>query len=133
LTAIFGFPKESLTLTRNQSDFIAFTSLLARRRILLVWSSATPPAVAAWLRDILLFLKPEKVKFKLKGSVQKFYSKWQPFVTYFENLKVLPEVCDTFLFKFYFFVSLFPLFIFSMYVYSNQWSTTLTWWELSSL
>ena len=46
---------ESLTLTRNQSDVIAFASLLARRRILLVWASPTPPAVAAWLRDVLLF------------------------------------------------------------------------------
>ena len=91
LIAIFGISSESLTFTRNQSDIIAFTSLLACRRILLVWTSCAPPAVATWLRDVLFFRKLEKVKFTVKGSVQKFYLKWQPFVTNFENLKVMPE------------------------------------------
>ena len=85
LIAIFGTPSE--TVTRAQSDVIAFTSLLARRRILLGWKSTTPPSLARWLEDVMLFLKLEKIKFTLRGSMKNFYLRWQPFITYFENLK----------------------------------------------
>ena len=41
LIAIFGTADETLDLNAKQSDIIAFTSLLARRRILLVWKSTS--------------------------------------------------------------------------------------------
>lgn len=91
LIAIFGVPDETLAINRNQSDIIAFASLLARRRILLVWRSPTPPSVAAWLGEVMSFLKLEKIKFTLRGSIKRFYLKWQPFITYFESLEVLPD------------------------------------------
>lgn len=87
LTAIFGIPADAVTKT--QSDVIAFTSLLARRRILLGWKSSTPPSLARWMEDIMLFLKLEKIKFTLRGSMKNFYLRWQPIITYFDNLKDL--------------------------------------------
>src|SRR4029434_2902021 len=56
LIAIFGVPTD--TVTKAQSDVIAFTSLLARRIILLMWKSTTPPSSARWLEDVMLFLIP---------------------------------------------------------------------------
>ncbi|XP_072135984.1 MTOR-associated protein MEAK7 isoform X2 [Mobula birostris] len=90
LIAVFGVADDDLGLNASQSDIIAFTSLLAHRRILLVWKSATPPTAAAWLEDVMFFLKLEKIKFTLRGSVKKFYSKWGPFLSYFGSLKELP-------------------------------------------
>lgn len=88
-TAIFGVPLDPDTVTKAQSDVIAFTSLLARRRILLGWKSPTPPSIARWLEDVMLFLKLEKIKFTLRGSMNKFYLRWQPIITHFDNLKEL--------------------------------------------
>lgn len=87
LTAIFGISAD--TVTKIQADVIAFTSLLARRRILFGWKSSTPPSLARWMEDIMLFLKLEKIKFTLRGSVKHFYLRWQPFITYFDNIKDL--------------------------------------------
>lgn len=90
LIAIFGVADETLGLNANQSDIIAFTSLLARRRILLVWKSSTSPSASVWLEDVMFFLKLEKIKFTLRGSVERFYFMWGPFLSYFESLKELP-------------------------------------------
>ena len=87
LIAIFGVPTD--TVTKAQSDVIAFTSLLARRRILLMWKSTTPPSSARWLEDVMLFLKLEKIKFTLRGSMKNFYRRGQPIIEYFDNLKEL--------------------------------------------
>ena len=62
----------------------------ARRRILLSWKSPTPPAFSAWLKDMMSFLQLEKIKFTLRGSSERFKKKWQPFVSYFNDLTVLP-------------------------------------------
>ena len=70
---------------------MAYTSLLARRRILLSWKSPTPPSATAWLEDVMFFLKLEKIKFSLKGSVDRFYLKWELILSYFKNLKELPS------------------------------------------
>ena len=87
LIAIFGVPTD--TVTKAQSDVIAFTSLLARRRILLMWKSTTPPSSACWLEDVMLFLKLEQIKFTLRGSMKNVYRRWQPIIEYFDNLKEL--------------------------------------------
>lgn len=57
--AIFGVADEGLSLNANQSDIIAFTSLLAHRNILLVSKSPI-------------------YKFTQRGSVKKSHSKWGP-------------------------------------------------------
>lgn len=90
LVAIFGVSEDAtLNLSRKQLDIIAFTSLLARRRILLSWKAPHPPARSRWLEDVMFFLKMEKIKFRLRGNVNKFSLMWQPFITYFNSLKTL--------------------------------------------
>ncbi|CAI5656797.1 unnamed protein product [Oreochromis niloticus] len=90
LVAIFGVSEDAtLNLSRKQLDIIAFTSLLARRRILLSWKAPHPPARSRWLEDVMFFLKLEKIKFRLRGNVNKFSQVWQPFIIYFNSLKTL--------------------------------------------
>lgn len=67
LIAIFGVPDPSLALNSTQKDIIAFTSLLARRSLLLHWKSAKYPSISRWLKDIMFLLKPEKIKYMLRG------------------------------------------------------------------
>lgn len=90
--ALFGVPEDCATLrTTRQADIVAFASLLARRRILLEWKSPNPPSSALWLKDMMFFLKLEKIKFTLRGSVEKFYKKWQCLIDYFNSLQTLPS------------------------------------------
>lgn len=91
LIAIFGIPDPSLALNPTQKDIIAFTSLLARRSLLLHWKSPKYPSVSRWLRDVMYFLKLEKIKYTLRGCTVKFFHKWQPFISYFTDLVVLPN------------------------------------------
>ena len=84
--AIFGTPDEDCSLTNAQLNVVAFSSLIARRRILLLWKSSSPPSYKGWLRDILSFLKLEKIKFTLRGSSERFYSHWRPLITYVDQL-----------------------------------------------
>ena len=58
--AIFGRLPDGNAATNTQSNVIAFSSLIARRCILLLWKSRLPPSPKSWLRDILSFLKLEK-------------------------------------------------------------------------
>ena len=85
--AIFGVPPDELVTTSMQDNVIAFTSLIARRKILLLWKSPQPPTFKSWLHDILFLLKLEKVKFSLKGRPENFYSHWKPLLEY---VNILP-------------------------------------------
>lgn len=87
--AIFGCPEDYDRFTSKQLDILSFTSLLARRHLLLHWKSTKAPSSAQWLRDVLSFLKLEKIKYSLKGDSNKFYSIWQPFLTFFKSLPSL--------------------------------------------
>lgn len=91
LIAIFGIPDPLLALNSTQKEIIAFTSLLARRSLLLHWKSAKYPSFYRWLKDTIFFLKLEKIKYTMRGCTVKFFHKWQPFISYFTNLKVLPD------------------------------------------
>lgn len=70
---------------------LAFSTLLARRRILLEWKSAHPPKSSSLMKDLILFLKLEKIKYCIRGSTQKFYETWSPLLSYFEKLDILPQ------------------------------------------
>lgn len=59
LIAIFGIPNPLLALNSTQKDIIAFTSLLARRLLLLHLKSVKCPSVSRWLKDVMFFLKLE--------------------------------------------------------------------------
>ena len=71
--AIFGISVDSAKFNSTQSDVLAFTSLLARRRILLFWKSPKPPSVSLWLCDVMYFLRLEKIRFSVKGSLANFF------------------------------------------------------------
>lgn len=47
--AIFGVPPDELVTTSMQDNVIAFASLIARRKILLLWKSSQPPSFKSWL------------------------------------------------------------------------------------
>lgn len=90
-TSIFGtVPSDNIRLSRYK-DIVAFSTLIARRQILLHWKSSFPPKVSVWISDLMMFLKLEKIKYTLRGSSNRFYDVWNPLITYFENLQTLPE------------------------------------------
>lgn len=89
--AIFGTPVKPGQLNLVQREIINFTSLIAKRRLLLQWKSPNAPSVSQWLKDTMLFLKLEKIKYTMRGCTDKFFCKWQPFISYFKDLQVLPD------------------------------------------
>lgn len=91
LIAIFGISDSSVVLNLVQRDILAFSSLIARRTLLLHWKSDKYPSISLWLKDMMFFLKLEKIKYTIRGCTEKFYQKWQYFISYFTVLKVLPD------------------------------------------
>ena len=89
--AIFGVPGEGIQMTSRLKDVFAFATLLTRRRIFLEWKSEHSPKASAWMNDLMLFLKLEKIKYSITGSILKFHKRWDALVFYFERLKTLPE------------------------------------------
>lgn len=89
--AIFGVTdKRHFTIRKGHKNIIAFTTLLARRGTLLHWKSKNPPNVSLWLRDLMQFIELEKIKYTLRGSRAKFFSIWDPVLTYLHKLKTMP-------------------------------------------
>lgn len=58
--AIFGRLSDDNVTPNIQPSVIAFTSLIARRRIRLLWKSHLPSSSKSWLCDIMSFLEMEK-------------------------------------------------------------------------
>ena len=83
IIGIFGTAPGRVTFPNSQSEAITFSSLLARRLILLRWKATTPPSHAHWVKSIMSHLKLEKLNFTIRGSSQKFVKIWQPFLDYF--------------------------------------------------
>lgn len=81
--ALFGVAPAEVAISRSQSDAIAFSSLLARRLILCNWKSVKPPTHKRWVGEVMAHLKLEKLKHSFRGSTQRFYDVWQPFLNYF--------------------------------------------------
>lgn len=95
-TSIFGtVPGYPVGLSRYK-DVLAFSTLMARRQILLLWKSSYPPKVSVWLTDLMIYLKLEKIKYALRGSDDLFYRIWNPLIMYFEKLKILPKTLPEF-------------------------------------
>ncbi len=81
--ALFGVVPAGVAISGAQSDAIAFSSLLARRLILCNWKSVRPPTHRHWVGDVMAHLKLEKLKHSIRGSTQRLYNVWQPFLNYF--------------------------------------------------
>lgn len=76
--ALFGVDVGFPPLSASQSDSFAFMTLLARQVILIKWKSPQSPSFTHWLRDLLYFLKLEKLRMTLHGSSEKFMQIWHP-------------------------------------------------------
>lgn len=87
--AIFGVAPPELHLSRNAKIMVAFSTLLARRLILFKWKEKYPPTFKAWIKDVTYHLTFEKVRYTTRGSIQKFYAIWQPFLTYVEKMNAI--------------------------------------------
>lgn len=92
-TALFGVPPIDTSLSKYKADFIAFTTLLARRLILLRWKSSSPPSHSQWIMEILRCVKMEKIRYTIRGSLSTYKKMWEPFFVYVRSLQsfVIPE------------------------------------------
>lgn len=90
MTALFGLPpSENMPITIRR--VIAFTTLLARRSILLKWIHASPPTHDQWIRDVLQCLQMEKLRFSLKGSLKSFRTTWDPLLGLIKELPITSD------------------------------------------
>lgn len=87
LTAIFGAPPSTVPSTSSEAEVIGFVTLLARRLILLRWKSPHAPSHTLWIKDVLNLLKLERIRSCLRGSIEDFHRKWEPFFVYVAELK----------------------------------------------
>lgn len=85
LSAIFGTVPFT-GVPKNLKQALAFTTLSARRLILLNWKLPSPPLHSHWVREVLYNLKLERLRFTLKGSVKSFHVTWDPFLNHIHSL-----------------------------------------------
>lgn len=81
LSGIFGVAP-SLDAPKKLKQALAFSTLLARRLILLNWKLPNSPSHSRWVREVLNNLKLEKLRLSLKGSVSSFHNTWDPFINF---------------------------------------------------
>uniref|UniRef100_A0A3P9JW43 Reverse transcriptase domain-containing protein n=1 Tax=Oryzias latipes TaxID=8090 RepID=A0A3P9JW43_ORYLA len=85
MSAIFGLPPTSDTPSALKRA-VAFTTLLARRLVLLNWKLPRPPSHVRWVREVLYNLKLERLRYSLHGSLRVFHETWSPFLQYVDSL-----------------------------------------------
>ena len=79
-----------MKLTNVQNNMVTFVTLLARRLICLNWKQVQAPTYTALMKDVMHYLQLEKIKFELRGSEDKFYKTWQPFIDHFNKSVLTP-------------------------------------------
>ena len=87
IIALFGVMPRDTIWPAGLHDVVAFTTLLARRLILLNWKRPVPPSHTRWLKEIMFYLKLEKIKFTLRGAANKFEK-----VCLFSRILTLPKL-----------------------------------------
>ncbi len=91
--AIFGITdRRHSTIWKRHKNIIAFTTLLACRRILLHGKSKFPIKESLWLSDLMQFIQLEKMRYSIRGWRDKFFSVWDPVLTDIGKLKALPNI-----------------------------------------
>ena len=86
MVALFGVCDDLLpSLRSEQRRVVVFSTLLARRTLLLKWKGDTPPSPEHWLRDLASCLKLEKIRASLRGSEEKFNTTWKNFLAYIND------------------------------------------------
>ena len=88
LVALFGVLPIGHSLPSHFCDLVAFLTLLARRIILLHWKNPRAPSHSQWIRDALYFMKLERIKYSLRGSIAKFSKIWEPFLDHIRSLQL---------------------------------------------
>lgn len=83
---IFGLPEEYTQYSTKELEVIAFTPRIAKRHLLLTWKSTTAPSSIQWIKEVMSFLKVEKIRYSKPGHLNKFYNKWQPFMDLFVTM-----------------------------------------------
>ena len=90
LTAILGVMGPNVKMSKAKYNMVTFVTLLARRLILLNWKQVHVPTHTALMKEVMHYLQLEKIKFELRGSEDKFYKIWQPFIDYFNKSLLTP-------------------------------------------
>lgn len=91
LSAIFGIsPDADLPVALERA--LAFTSLLARRLILLNMKLPSPPTHDRWVKEVLDNLRLEKLRSSLKSATSKFLGTWNPFLGLVDSLNLSPDL-----------------------------------------
>ncbi len=85
LTSLFGITPDGIQLPVGGHKVIAFTTLLARRLILMRWRDAAAPSFSHWIREVLFNLRLEKIRYTIRGSEKKFSEVWRSFQTFFDK------------------------------------------------
>lgn len=75
--ALFGVSPMPDLMARDRK-VMAFTTILARRAILLKWKHPSPPSHDRWIQDIFYCVGLEKLRCSLSGSLKSFYKTWDP-------------------------------------------------------
>lgn len=86
LTAIFGIVRDELELSRLHRNAIAYALLHARRLILLNWKGKNPPIYIHWIREVMLGLDLEKIRYTVCGLEDKYEKTWSWFITHSRSL-----------------------------------------------
>lgn len=73
-------------LSKSHSNIIAYSSLLARRLILIEWKDSQPPTFGQWIKSVMYHIHLGKIKCTLRGCVEIFYASWQPFIDFVSNM-----------------------------------------------
>ena len=82
--ALFGVSQQPLVPGHINRVF-SFSTLLARRVILLQWKSPASPSLNRWISEVLPSIKLEKLRFSLRGSLGKFNLMWGPLLAFLER------------------------------------------------
>lgn len=90
IIGLFGVLPPDQTLPSHFVDFVAFLTLLARRLILLNWKSPHPPSHSCWIRNVLYFMKLEKIRYSFHQTSTVFIKLWEPLRKYVQTLQLDP-------------------------------------------
>ena len=91
ISAIFGAPPD-IGLSAVTKRALAFSTLLARRLILLDWKLARSPSYNRWVKGVLYNLKLEKLRFSLSGSIRRFQDTRHPFLEFVNSPDFILDV-----------------------------------------
>jgi hypothetical protein len=67
-------------------NMLAFTTLLARRLLLLKWKDQFPSTLSHWIKEVTQHLKLGKMCYSVRGSAITFIISSKPFLSFVEDM-----------------------------------------------